>query len=293
MIAAGVRHRHVGRRYQLVFWLLTFASSVLAQSPPTQEFQMTYPVSATGEVRVRTMYGNIHVTGWDRAEVKVDAIKRANTREILASAEVVVQKYTKGLCIGTKYTAAHNIKEWFGLTPDYCRDPPHVDADPQEIAAVDYTVSVPRGATLVILVDAGDVNLEDTTEYAFVNIEKGKLTARDIAGDCKLYGSYSGVNVTLDVLPRDTHIQTAVGPLVVNVSPNLSARVRAHAGRGVANDFGWQNRAHEELEGSLGDGRTLLELDNGGRIEIRRLSPPAPPVPPKMKTAPRPQPKSH
>src|SRR5690242_5882550 len=108
MLTGGARHRYMGRRHQLVVCLLAFVCPVLAQSPPTQEFQMTYPVSATGEVRVRTVFGNVHVTGWDRPEVKVVAVKSANTREHLASAEVVVQKYAQGLCIGTKYSASHN-----------------------------------------------------------------------------------------------------------------------------------------------------------------------------------------
>lgn len=260
--------------------LLWVASAALAQAPSTQEFHQTYPMSASGQVRLRTINGNVKVTAWDRSEVKVDAVKRAVPPATLASAEVTVQQKADEICIATRYPAARTSpKAWFGFAVDLCRDPQNIGGtDVSSLAPTDYTISVPRNVSLVVLVDNGDVEIEGTRQSVFVDIQKGRLTARDVAGDCKLYGSYSGVNVTLNSLQRDTHIDSAVGPLVVNLSPSISARVHAHGGRGTENDFGWLERSRQ-VEGTLGDGKMSLDVNSGGgRVEIRKLQPPPAPA---------------
>jgi hypothetical protein len=269
----------VGRSLIAVVALASFAATAAAQSPPTQEFQQTYPAPATGKIWVRNLYGNLRVTAWDRPEVKVDALKRANTRANLSTAEIVVQKQSEGLCIASKYAASRRpVKEWFGIASDPCRDPQVIHADPGDLATVDYTISLPRDAQVTILNSEGDVDVHGTVGKLYVDIDKGHLTARDVSGECTLAGSYSGVNVTLTALPRDTHISSYVGPLVVYVAPEISARIRAHSGRSsVHNDFGWEQRPHQDLQASMGSGKTSLEVTSmNGAVEIRRLQPPQP-----------------
>lgn len=266
--------------FQVSLCLLGLIAAASAQSPSTQEFQQTYPLPAGKNVHIRTITGNVHVVGWDRADVKVDAIKRAKDTANLASAQVSVVTQSQELCIATQYPAARKPpKAWFGFGIDLCRDPQNFNSvNIADLARIDYTVSVPRNAAIVVIVEDGDVDVEGTTQYVFVDIQKGHLTARDVSGDCKLYGSYSGVNVTLNSLPRNTHIDSAVGPLVVNLSPAISARIRAHGARGIENDFGWIERSRQ-MEGTMGDGKVALDVNSGGgRVEIRKLTAPAPPA---------------
>jgi hypothetical protein len=268
----------MGRGYKLAFWLLAFAAPSFAQSPPTQEFHQTLPQPPGKTINVRNDYGNVHVIAWDRQDVQVDAIKRAKPPAQLASAEVTVQNQSGPLCIATKYPGAKpNLKNWLGFTTNLCTEWQNISAiDPAELPTTDYTLSIPRNAQLVVRVDTGDVDIEGTTGDIMVDIQSGHLTARDIAGTCKLYGSYSGVNVTLNSLPRDTYIESSVGPLVINLSPAVSARVHAHGARGVKNDFGWQSRPRE-AQGSLGEGRVSLEVNSGGgHVDIHKLQPPPP-----------------
>ena len=263
-----------------VLLCLLIARVVLAQSLTTQEFRQTYPLQSGKNVHVRTITGNVHIIGWDRPEVEVHTIKRVDTAAKLSSAEVSVVNQSKELCIATKYPAARtSAKTWFGFSTDLCRDLQKFDGmNIADMARIDYTVSVPRNAATVVLVEDGDVEIEGTTQYVFVDIQKGHLTAHDVSGDCKLYGSYSGVNVTLNSLPRDTHIDSSVGPLVVNLSPAISARVHAHGARGTENDFGWTERSRQ-VEGRLEDGKVALDVNSGGgRVEIRKLQPSTPPV---------------
>jgi hypothetical protein len=290
--------RHRGMRFPaLVTALLIASGQALAQTPApaSQEFHATYPLAPGKVVGIHNAFGNVKVIAWDRSDVKLDAVKRAAKPADLTSAEIISDTDSEGLCIATKYAAAAHpsVKEWFGFKTDFCREPQKISGDPANLATFDYQVWVPRNANTLILVTQGDVEVEGLANRLYVDIGKGHLTARDISGECTLFGSYSGVNVTLTRLARDTHFTTAVGPLTVYLAPEISARVRAHSNsRAVFNDFGWQHKPREDLQGQLGSGGPMLDLTNfTGRVEIRRLppppAPPKPPVPARRKTTQR------
>jgi hypothetical protein len=267
------------RGYQLALSVCALSIAAFPQSPPTQEFQQSYLLAASEKVFVRNLHGNVRITAWDRSEVKVDAIKRADTAAHLSSAEVVVERQSEGLCIASKYAVAQRPpKEWFGIAADPCRDPPKIRAEPGDLATVDYAISVPRNAELTVLITKGDVDVQGTAGRLFVDIDKGHLTARDVSGDCKLFGSYSGVNVILSTLAHDARIESAVGPLVIYIAPEVSARIRARSGRGrVNNDFGWAQPPHQDLQASMGAAKVTLDVtSHDGEIEIRRLQPTQP-----------------
>ena len=50
-----------------------------------EEFHHVYALSATGSVALKNVNGNVRISAWDRNEVKVDAVKRAGTKERLDS----------------------------------------------------------------------------------------------------------------------------------------------------------------------------------------------------------------
>ncbi|HYE65584.1 MAG TPA: hypothetical protein VD966_08375 [Pyrinomonadaceae bacterium] len=61
---------------------LTAASSVVTQTRDEvrEEFHQTYPLTPDGRISLENMNGSVRITAWDRQEVKVDAVKRAQTR---------------------------------------------------------------------------------------------------------------------------------------------------------------------------------------------------------------------
>jgi len=48
-----------------------------------EDFHKTYPLKASGEVRLENFNGNVTVSVWDRAEVRVDAVKTARSKQDL------------------------------------------------------------------------------------------------------------------------------------------------------------------------------------------------------------------
>src|SRR5579883_1858124 len=90
---------------------LPLASSASAASAPAQtareelreEFHQTYALSPNGRVNLQNINGAVKITGWDRNEVKIDAVKRAYTPERLKEAEIAVETSPDALRVKTKY----------------------------------------------------------------------------------------------------------------------------------------------------------------------------------------------
>src|SRR5262249_41773831 len=69
----------------------------------TEEFHQTYPLSATGRVSIENINGPVHITVWDATGVKVDAIKRAYSKERLDEVTIDVTTTADSVRIRTKY----------------------------------------------------------------------------------------------------------------------------------------------------------------------------------------------
>src|SRR5438105_4880011 len=69
----------------------------------TEEFHQTYPLSGDGRIDLSNINGSVHITAWDENQVKVDAIKRAGTEELLKDAEIRVEARADSISIETHY----------------------------------------------------------------------------------------------------------------------------------------------------------------------------------------------
>ena len=99
----------------------------------TEEFHHTYPLSAGGRIELSNINGAVHITAWDENQVRVDAVKYANTKERLDEAKIEVDAGSDYVSIRTKY-----------------RDHDHTwsSDDWNNPATVEYTITVPRNARL-------------------------------------------------------------------------------------------------------------------------------------------------
>src|SRR5271157_4928337 len=70
--------------------LMAFALSVSATAQITQEFHRTVPLSANGRVSLDNVNGNVTITGWERNEVQIDAVKKADNQQKLSEARIEV-----------------------------------------------------------------------------------------------------------------------------------------------------------------------------------------------------------
>ena len=133
-------------------FLISSAAGSDGQGRLTEEFHKVYPLSAQGRVEIANINGPVHITGWDRDEVKVDAVKSAWSKERLDEAKIEIRAEQNEIAIRTEYPG-HDHSFNF-----------HNDDEHGNPASVEYTITVPRQARLgdrhaVLDLDLGDVEI--------------------------------------------------------------------------------------------------------------------------------------
>jgi DUF4097 and DUF4098 domain-containing protein YvlB len=227
----------------------------------TEEFHHTYPFTTNGRVSLANVNGAVHITAWDRNEVKVDAIKRANTKQRLDEAKIRIEPGKDHISIRTEYPD-HD------LTFDN-----HSSDNP---ASVEYTLFVPRSASLdkVELVNGRLVidGVAGSTDASCVN---GSLTAKGLQGRAQLSTVNSRVAAQFDKLNRaPIQLDSVNGSVLLTLPSDSRADIEASTVSGrISNDFGIAVRDQEyvghDLHARLGAGGTKIRLENvNGRIEV-------------------------
>ncbi|HKS27455.1 MAG TPA: DUF4097 family beta strand repeat-containing protein [Pyrinomonadaceae bacterium] len=246
------------------------AREALAQQDRLQEeFHQTYQLSPQGRIQLENISGNVRVTGWDRSEVKVDAVKSAYTRERLDEAQIVVEPGTDSLRIYTKYPESNQ---------SFRSDQQGRLNNP---ARVEYTLFVPRGARIdSIEVVSGGVSLEGLTGDVHASSVSGSVTARGLVGEARLSTVSGSVEADFTQLSAAKSIALASvsGTVTITLPSDANASLRANnVSGGIRNDFGLPVRKGDyvgyDLAGQLGQGATRIKLANvSGQINIRRAN---------------------
>lgn len=230
----------------------------------TEEFHQTYALTPDGRIELSNINGAVHISGWDRNEVKVDAVKYADDKEELDEARIEVDSGKDYLSIRTKYPD-HNHNNW---------------GSHHRAACVEYTLTVPRTARLddIALVngslDVGGVSGE--VRAASVN---GRVEASNLAGRAKISTVNGHLDARFDRLPSDSvELSSVNGSVELTIPSDSNARLEASTvSGGIENDFGLHVNRHRyvgrDMRGELGNGDTHIRLENvNGRIEVRHAN---------------------
>lgn len=239
-----------------------------AQNEVTQDFQQTYPLSANGRISLENINGFVHVATWDRAEVKVSAVKRAYRQGRLDEAQIKIDANTDSIRIKTEYP---------GRNQTFRSDDRRTDNP----AVVDYTLTVPRGAR-VDSIEAinGEIELDSLAGDVRASAINGTLKAVNLSGDVRLStingplnASFSAVNDTKGIA-----LSSVNGPVVVVLPSDSQAQLKAETVHGgISNDFGVPVKNGKyfghNLSALLGNGGARVKLSNvNGPIQIGRAS---------------------
>ena len=264
------------QRHALATWIGALLGTILAlfaaqghafeQRTYTEEFHHGYPLPASGRVDLSNINGSVHIAGWDRNEVKVDAVKYAGTKERLNEAHIRVDAGSNSVEIRTEY-------------PEH--DLTFNDDDQHNPAGVDYTLTVPRGATLdEIKLINGELTISGVSGEVRASSVNGRVSASDLAGRTKLSTVNGRLAAQFASVPGGTslHLSSVNGGIELTLPPDARAEVEASTVHGgISNDFGLRTIHHQyvghSLHGELGGGGTSIRLSNvNGRIEIRSSS---------------------
>ena len=238
----------------------------------TEELHKTYALTADGRVELDNINGAVHISTWDRNEVRVDAVKYANTKERLDEAKIEIDSGKDYLSIRTKYRDHDQTFNW---------------GSHNNPAGVEYTLTVPRTARLdEIKLINGALDVTGVSGEVHASCINGRLEAHNLAGRAEL----STINGRLDarfdqLLGSRVELNSVNGSVELTIPSDSKAEVEASTvSGGIDNDFGLHVNNHRfvghDLRGELGSGGTHIKLANvNGRIEIhhaqdgRALSP--------------------
>src|SRR3982751_1712231 len=79
------------------------AETKVQQQDETERFEQSYPLNANGRVAVSNVNGSIVVESWERNEVKLEAVKTADSKETLDEVQIKVESRPDSFSVETDY----------------------------------------------------------------------------------------------------------------------------------------------------------------------------------------------
>jgi DUF4097 and DUF4098 domain-containing protein YvlB len=232
----------------LVAMILAPSAQAASGNNVTEDFHKTVPLNANGRVSLQNINGNVEITGWDKNEVQIDAVKSARDQQRLDEAKIEVEGSGDSIHIRTRYPEGQN------------NDNP---------ASVHYTLHVPANAQLdtVHLVN-GNLEVAQVAGDVDADLVNGKLTAQDLAGRAKLSTVNGSSKVAFHSLTnvREVEISAVNGSINLVLPPSPNAEISASTMNGnIKTDFPMQIDSKfvgQRVQGTLGSGGTRFTLSN-------------------------------
>jgi DUF4097 and DUF4098 domain-containing protein YvlB len=227
------------------------AALLLAVGPVEEQFHQSYPLATGGRVSVDNINGNVKVTAWDRDEVRVDAVKRASSRDRLDETRIVVDSSPDAIHIETRY-ADSNLEN--------------------DAANVEYTLNIPRQARVdeIKLVN-GNLGVDGLSGDVRASTVNGSIKARNLAGDAKISTVNGRVEANFDRLEeaRSIHLNSVNGNIELSLPPDAHADFTANNVTGsIHNDFGLP----VERGPFIGSKLRATWKGGGTRIKVRNVN---------------------
>lgn len=226
-----------------------------------EEFSKTYPLSGRGRVSLSNVNGGLRVQVWDRDEVKVEAVKHADTDSGLAELRIDVAAGADRVAIETRYPQ----RRW--------------SWGHGEGLSVDYTLTVPRSAALegVSLVN-GDLEVAGLEGRLEVELVNGDVRASGLAGSARVESVNGRVELGFSRLEAGDRVsaESVNGRIEVLLPASVGADLRASTVSGrLSNEFDLPVDKHRfvgaEMEGAIAGGGADIELETvNGPIAVRR-----------------------
>jgi DUF4097 and DUF4098 domain-containing protein YvlB len=228
----------------------------------TEEFHKTYALTPDGRVELDNINGAVHISTWDQNQVKVDAVKYADSKDRLDEAHIEIDSEKDHISIRTKYPQHDH---W------------GANVNP---ASVEYTLTVPRAARLdEIKLINGSLDVTGTDGEVRASCINGKLEAHSLSGRAMLSTINGRLDATFKQLSSSTvELKSVNGSIELTIPSDSKAEIEANTiSGGIDNDFGLHVNHHQfvghDLRGELGAGGPQIKLSNvNGQIEIRHAS---------------------
>jgi hypothetical protein len=203
-------------------------------------------MSSTGELSLENTNGSIHVATWDEPRIRIEASKTAATRHALEQLEVEIDGEGDRIAIRTRQ--------------------PHGGFFLHRAAAVEYSVTVPRGARVSVRDVNGRVEIDGVAGRVRASTVNGAIEASNLGSEVEASTTNGSVEVQMarvDPSGRN-RLSTTNGSVRLVLPRDVGAEVEAQTVNGAVRcDFDLPADARvsrRKLEGRIGSGGARFEL---------------------------------
>ena len=210
------------------------APAVASEQNETERIDRTVPIRAGGELRLKNFSGRVTITGGNRAEVVVHAVRRA-PRERLDHIKLQILETSSGVSI----EANKKDSEWTE------RDNNVVDTE--------FEIQVPVDVALVVDVFSSDVIVKDV---------RGRQRVKTFSGEIEVAGAESALDA-----------ETFSGDITVSLAQGVSASVDFDSFSGSLKTdvpMSYRSGSRRRVRADIGSGGTDYHFKTfSGDVRIR------------------------
>lgn len=231
--------------------LLVLSASVLVAVPGyafSDEFNRTYPLRAGGSFELQNVNGSVEVSGWDRDEVQVQAVKTAKrNREDLDRVTVEVTSHPDAVSVATRYQQEEGIE-----------------------VAVEYRIHLPRNAQLRLVSTVnGNLHISGVENAGELRSVNGNVELFDSAGTVRARTTNGNLHLELHrVDAAGVTAETVNGSILIALPADAGADLMASSLNG---DF--RSELPMRLEDALKSREVRGQIGAGGTpIRVRTVN---------------------
>ncbi len=245
------------RILSLIFAVLLLLSSSASAQDRTRTLSKVFELNADATVEVITYKGLVSVVAWDEPQVAVEIEFVAEDLDgiiMLPHMDVEIRSDEKGLRMETDYRKA--LRELQRLFQN---------AGAQRLPLVNYTVKMPRTATLKVDDHMSTIRVTDLQSVMDIFTYKGVIELNNVGGSLKI-DTFSGkARIALHNLTRDSSFDTHEGSIAIRLPRDAGFDLNvdmAEAGAMFAADSTLSSlgRVRDNYHGIVNGGGPLLSL---------------------------------
>ena len=239
---------------------------VAVQGDEREKFEQSYPLSGNGRVSVSNVNGSIVMEAWERNEVRLEAVKIADTKEALAWVDIKVNSQANSFCVEADYDSFRRERGEKGWKN-------------QGRLEVQFRLMVPRGAVLdEIETVNGSVTASNFVGITKISAVNGNVNASNLRGTATLSTVNGEVMADFDRLETGSRISlnTVNGKVSLVIPSDSNATVKADSLNGeIRTDFSLPVRKGKyvgrDLYGRIGNGDVQIKLESvNGPLSVLR-----------------------
>ena len=214
------------------------------------------PLTKNGRFSLENTNGGVEVTGWDEAQVKIEATKRARSERSLEALRIEIEGEGDRVRVRTRYPRPRFFGGGSGQ--------------------VDYRVYVPRTARVSVETVNGSVEVSGVAAQVEASTVNGSVEVREAAGEVEASAINGDVEASLSSVDPEgrSRLHTTNGSVHLTLPADANADLEASTvNGGVDCDFELDGgrKSRRKLDGKIGSGGARFDLGTvNGSVNIER-----------------------